>query len=212
MKKLIVISTTLHTIAAVAALGFISNWFRDALTFGESVIMTTLILSLPTVLILAVIAYWNEHNQWLTLLLVVVILGSSAYVIKTHHDAYGEWLPSLASADIETSGNATLTGNGQHLSYRLELHNSGSVAHREFLIVTRAGKERRIRLPIFDDMRSGYVSAKTPSDWIVLQATEDANIYRAETGRFLFSRKSFKVNLQTEEATVLSEKNELEKP
>ena len=78
MKKLIVISTALYTFAAIAALGFISNWFRDELTFGESAIMTALILSLPSVLILAVIAYWNEHNQWLTLLLVVVIIGSSA--------------------------------------------------------------------------------------------------------------------------------------
>ncbi len=212
MKKLIVLSTTLYTVAAIVALGFISNWFRDELTFGESAIMTTLILSLPTVLILAIIAYWNEHNQWLTLLLVVVILGSSAYVIKTHHDAYGEWLPSPAPQDVETSGNATFNNNGQNFSYRLELHNPGSVAHREFLIVTRDGKERRIRLPIFDDARSGYVSAKTPSDWIVLQATEDTNIYRAETGRFLFAHKSFRVNLQTGKVIVLSEKTNREKP
>lgn len=208
MKKLIVIITLLYTVAAVAALGFISNWFRDQLTPGESVIVTTLVLSLPTVLILAVIAYWNEHNQWFTLLLVLVILGSSGYVIKTHHDAYGEWLPSPVSAEVETSGTATLNINGQNLSYRLELHNPGSVAHREFLIVTRGGQERRIRLPVFDDARSGYVSAKTPGDWIVLQPTTDADVVQAETGRFLFVRKSFRVNLQTGEVTVLAVKSE----
>ena len=206
MKKLIVIITVLYTVAAVAALGFISNWFRDQLTLGESVIVTTLVLSLPTVLILAVIAYWNEHNQWLTLILVVVILGSSGYVIKTHHDAYGEWLPSPASADAETSGTATLNTNGQNLSYRLELHNPGTVAHREYLVVTRGGQERRIRLPVFDDARSGYVSAKAPSDWIVLHTTPDADVVQAETGRFLFVRKSFRVNLRTGEVTVLSMK------
>ena len=204
MKKLIVIITVLYTVAAVAALGFISNWFRDQLSLGESVIVTTLVLSLPTVLILAVIAYWNEHNQWLTLLLVVVILGSSGYVIKTHHDAYGEWLPSTANA--ETSGTATLNTNGQNLSYRLELHNPGSVAHREYLVVTRSGQERRIHLPVFDDTRSGYVSAKAPSDWIVLQSTTVADVVQAETGRFLFVRKSFRVNLQTGEVTTLAVK------
>ena len=208
MKKLIVIITVLYTVAAFAALGFISNWFRDQLTLGESVIVTTLVLSLPTVLILAVIAYWNEHNQWFTLLLVVVILGSSGYVIKTHHDAYGEWLPSTASADAETSGTAMLNTNGQNLSYRLELHNPGTVAHREFLIVTRGGLERRIRLPVFDDARSGYVSAKSPSDWIVLQPTEHADVYRAETGRFLFVWKSFRVNLRTGEVSALAMKSQ----
>jgi hypothetical protein len=208
MKKLIVIITVLYTVAAVVALGFISNWFRDQLTFGESVIVTTMILSLPTVLIIAVTAYWNDHNQWFTLLLVVVILGSSGYVIKTHHDAYGEWLPSLASAEVETSGTATLNTNGQNLSYRLELHNPGSVAHREFLIVTRGGQEQRIRLPVFDDKRSGYVSAKAPSDWIVLHPAEDTDIYRVETGRFLFARKSFRVNLRTGEVSALAVKSE----
>jgi hypothetical protein len=208
MKKPIVIITVLYTVAAVAALGFISNWFRDQLTLGESVIVTTLVLSLPTVLILAVIAYWNEHNQWFTLILFVIILGSSGYVIKTHHDAYGEWLPSPASADVETSGTATLSTNGQNLSYRLELHNPGTIAHREYLIVTRSGQERRIRLPVFDDARSGSVSAKTPGDWIVLHPTADTDVVQAETGRFLFVRKSFRVNLRTGEASALAVKSE----
>ncbi len=210
MKKFIVIITVLYTVAAVAALGFISNWFRDQLSLGESVIVTTLVLSLPTVLILAVTAYWNEHNQWFTLLLVVVILGSSGYVIKTHHDAYGVWLPSPAPKNIETSGTVTLSINGinsHNLSYRLELHNPGTVAHREFLVAMRDGQERRIRLPVFDDARSGYVSAKTPNDWIVLYPTEDADIYRVETGQFLFIRKSFRVNLRTGGVTVLSMKS-----
>jgi hypothetical protein len=206
LRKFIVIITVLYTVAAFAALGFISNWFRDQLTLGESVIVTTLVLSLPTVLILAAIAYWNEHNQWFTLLLVVVILGSSGYVIKTHHDAYGEWLPS--TADAETSGTATLNTNGQNLSYRLELHNPGTVAHREYLVVTRGGHERRIRLPVFDDARSGYVSAKAPSDWIVLHTTPDADVVQAETGRFLFARKSFRVNLRTGEVSALTVKSE----
>ena len=208
MKKLIVIITVLYTVAAVAALGFISNWFRDPLTLGESVIVTTLVLGIPAVLILAVIAYWNEHNQWFTLMLVVVILGSSGYVIKTHHDAYGEWLPTPASADVATSGTATLNINGQNISYRLELHNPGTVAHREFLIVTRGGQERRIRLPVFDDARSGYVSAKSPSDWIVLHPTADTNVVQAETGQFLFVRKSFRVNLRTGEVNALAVKSE----
>ena len=208
MRKFIVIITLLYTAVALVTLGIISNWFRDQLTLGESVIVTTLVLSLPAVLILAVIAYWNEHNQWFTLLLVVVILGSSGYVIKTHHDAYGEWLPSPVSADAETSGTATLNINGQNLSYRLELHNPGTVAHREFLIVTRDGQERRVRLPVFDDVRSGYVSAKAPSDWIVLHPTADANVVQAETGRFLFVRKSFRVNLRTGEVSALATKSE----
>ena len=127
---------------------------------------------------------------------------------KTHHDAYGEWLPTLASAEVETSGAARLNANSGDLLYRLELHNPGTVTHREYLVVTRGGQERRIRLPVFDDARSGYVSAKVPSDWIVLHPTEDTDVYRAETGQFLFVRKSFRVNLRTGEVKALAVKSE----
>lgn len=207
MRKFIVIITLLYTAVAVAALGIISNWFREGIAFGESVIVTALLLSLPAVLLVAVIAWWKD-NEWLAVVLVAIILGSGWYVAKTHHDAYGEWLPSLASAEVETSGNATLNTNGQNISYRLELHNPGTVAHREYLVVTRGGQERRIRLPVFDDTRSGYVSAKTPNDWIVLHPTEDVDLFRVETGRFLFVRKSFRVNLRTGKITILAAKSE----
>ena len=170
-------------------------------------VKTTLVLSVIAALLVAVIAY-RKDNEWLAVVLVAIILGSGWYVAKTHHAAYGEWLPSLASAEAETSGTATLNTNGQNFSYRLELHNPGTVAHREFLIVTRDGKERRIRVPVFDDARSGYVSAKAPGDWIVLHPTTDADVVRAETGRFLFVRKSFRVDLRTGEVKALAVKSE----
>jgi hypothetical protein len=192
---------------ATATLGFISNWFREGLTLGESAIVTTLVISVPAALLIAIMAWW-KYNEWLTLLLVAVILGAGGYVLKLHHDAYGEWLPSLASAEVETSGTAKLNANGQDLFYRLELHNPGTVAHREYLVVTRDGQERRIRLPVFGDARSGYVSAKSPNDWIVLRPTPDANVYTAETGGFLFVRKSFRVNLRTGESSALATKSE----
>ena len=170
-------------------------------------VKTTLVLSVIAVLLVAVIAYWKD-NEWLAVVLVAIILGSGWYVGKTHQKAYGEWFPSFESAEVETSGTANLVTNGHTLFYRLELHNPGTIAHREYLVVTRSGQERRIRLPLFDDARSGYVSAKTPSDWIVLHPTADANVYRAETGHFLFVRKSFRVNLRTGEVTALSQKSE----
>lgn len=207
MRKFIVIVTLLYTAAAVVALGFLSNWFREGLTFGESVIVTTLVVSLPAVLLVAISAYW-KYNEWLTILLVAVIIGSGGYVLKTHHDAYGEWLPSFTPTEVETSGTATLNINGQNLSYRLELHNPGTVTHREYLVVMRGGKDQKIRLPLFDDARSGYVSAKAPGDWIVLHPTEDVDLFRAETGRFLFARKSFRVNLRTGEVTALATKSQ----
>jgi hypothetical protein len=207
MRKFIVTLTLLYTAAAVAALGFILNWFREGLTFGESAIVTTLAVSVPAALLIAIVAYWKD-NEWLVVVLAAIILGSTGYVLKLHHDAYGEWLPSLASAEVETSGTAKLNANGQDLFYRLELYNPGTVAHREYLVVTRDGQERRIRLPVFGDARSGYVSAKSPNDWIVLRPTPDANVYTAETGGFLFVRKSFRVNLRTGESSALATKSE----
>jgi hypothetical protein len=196
MRKFIVTLTLLYTAAAVAALGFISNWFREGLALGESAIVTTLVISVPAALLIAIMAWW-KYNEWLTLLLVAVILGAGGYVLKLHHDAYGEWLPAQVSADTEASGTAVLNAHGQTVRYRLELHNPGTVSHREYLVVTRDSQERRIRLPLFGDARSGYVSAKSPNDWIVLRPTPDANVYTAETGQFLFVRKSFTVDLHT---------------
>jgi len=203
-RKFIVIVTLVYTVAAVAALGFISDWFREQLMLGKSAIVTTLVASLPAVLLLAIIAYWKFYDQRLAVLLVAVILGSGGFVAKTYYDAYGERLPSPTAADVENSGTAQLIVNGQTLSYRLELHNPGTLTHREYLVVSRGGQDRRIRLPLFDDARSGYVSAKTPNDWIVLHPTDDADIFRADTGRFLFVHKSFRVNVQTGKVTSLS--------
>jgi hypothetical protein len=205
-RQFIVIVTLVYTAAAVAALGFLSDGFRAGLMLGGSAIVTTLVASLPAVVLLAVIAYWKFYDQRLALLLVAVILGSAGYVAKTYHDAYDEWLPSSVSAETATSGNAVLRANGRTLTYRLELDNPGTVTHREYLVVTRDGRDRRIRLPLFDDARSGYVSAKTPGDWIALHPTADTDVYRADTGRFLFVHKSFRVDLRTGEATVLSGK------
>ena len=207
MRKFVVIVTLLYIAAVAVALGYLSNWFREGLALGESVIATTLALSAIAAVIVAIIAYWKD-NEWLAVVLVAIILGSGWYVGKAHHKAYGEWFPSFESAEVETSGTATLNANGQNLSYRLELHNPGTVAHREYLVVTRGGKDQRIRLPVFDDARSGYVSAKAPGDWIVLHPTADTDVYRAETGRFLFVRKSFRVNLQTGEVTALAVKSQ----
>jgi len=196
MRKFIVLVTLFYTTAALVVLGFVSNWLRDSLLLEGSVIVPTLVFSIPVVLVVAVIAYRRE-NEWLTVALLAIILGSGWYVAKTHHDAYGEWLPSLAAAEVETSGTTVLNAHGQTIRYRLELHNPGTITHREYLVVTRGGTDQRIRIPIFDDARSGYVSAKTPNDWIVLHPTADANVYRAEIGRFLFVQKFFQVNLQT---------------
>lgn len=203
MRKFIVTITLLYTAVAIAALGFISNWFREGLALGESAIVATLVISVPAALLVAVIAYWKD-NEWLAVVLVAIILGSGWYVAKSHHDAYGEWLPSSAPAEVETSGTANIVVNGRTLFYRLELRNPGTVAHREYLVITRDGSEQRFRLPLFDDARSGYVSAKRPNDWIVLRPTADTDIFTAETGRFLFVRKSFTIDLQTGKVTAAS--------
>src|SRR3990172_3732189 len=105
MRKFVVVITLFYTAVAVAALGFLSNWFREGLALGESVIVTTLILSIPAVLLIAILAYWKD-NEWLAVVLVAIILGSGWYVAKTHHDAYGEWLPTLTSTEVETSVTA----------------------------------------------------------------------------------------------------------
>lgn len=205
MRKFIVIVALLYTTMVVVVLGFVSNWLRDSILLEGSVIASTLIFSIPVVLIVAVMAYRRE-NEWLTLALVVIVLGSSAYVGKAHRDAFGTWFPTFSSGTVESSGTAVLNALGQTLQYRLELHNPGTLTHREYLVVKHGATDRRIRLPVFDDARSGYVSVKMPSDWIVLHPTSNPKVYRVEIGRFLFVRKSFQVNLQTGEVTTLATK------
>lgn len=205
MRKFIVVVTLLYTAAALVVLGFLSDWSRAGLLFDGSVIVPILVFSIPAVLFVAVMAYWR-YNEWLTVVLVAIVIGASAYVVNTHRNTFGTWLPPLAAKDVETSGTAVLNAHGQTVRYRLELHNPGTVSHREFLVVTRGGKDQRIRLPVFDDARSGHVSAKTPNDWIVLRPTPNTDVYRAEIGGFLIVQKSFQVNLHTGEVTTLTTK------
>lgn len=203
MRKLIVTVTLLYVVLALAALGLLSNGFRDVTFLAGSAIAITLATGIPAALIVAVIAY-RQYNEWLVLVLLAIVVGSPGFVIKKHHDAYGSWLPSLPAGEVIASGDAVLNAHGGTLRYRLELHDAGGVSHREYLVVSRGGKEQKIRLSVFDDAHSGYIGAKTPGDWIVLQATADADVYRADTGRFLLVRKSFRVNLKTGEVTALA--------
>ncbi len=203
MRKLIVTVTLLYSALALAGLWLFSNGFRDVAFLAGSVIAITLVAGIPAALIVAVIAY-RQYNEWLVLVLLVIVVGSLGFVAKKHHDAFGSWLPSLPAGEAVSSGDATLNAHGGTVRYRLELHDAGGVSHREYLVVSRGGKEQKIRLPLFDEARSGYIGPKTPADWIVLKATDHADVYRVETGRFLLVRKSFRVNLKTGEVTILA--------
>ena len=149
---------------------------------------------------MAVFAFW-QRSHFLTFALVAISAGSAAYIANLHHDTYGSWFPTFEPTQVESSGVAVLKAHGETLRYHLELHNAGEATHREILVVTRHGQDRRIPLPLFDDNSSGFVSAKTPQDWIVLNATGDAEVFDVRTGRMLMVRKSFRVNLRTGQVT-----------
>jgi hypothetical protein len=197
MRKLIVFITLLYALAIGILAGYLSDWFRLPVPATSSVLLPFLI-GIPFVLVIAAVAYWHE-NEWLVLVLILIVGGSLAYVAKVHHDRFGSWLPAAAPEDVESSGVATLTAHGKTLRYRLELYNAGLANHREALIVTQDGRDRTYLLPLFDDKHSGHVSAKSPSDWIVLRATSDPDIVDAEAGRFLLVQRTFRINLATGE-------------
>lgn len=203
MRKLIVTVTLLYLALALAGLCLLSDGFRDMAFLTGSAIAITLAAGIPAALIVAVIAY-RQYNEWLVLVLLVIVVGSLGFVAKKHHDAFGSWLPALPAGEAVSSGDATLNAHGGTVRYRLELHDAGGVSHREYLVVSRGGKERKIRLPLFDEARSGYLSPKSPGDWVVLHATGEAEVYRVETGRFLLTKKSFRVNLKSGEVTTLT--------
>ncbi len=203
MRKLIVAVTLLYVAVALAGLWLISNGFQDVAFLTGSTIAITMAAGIPAALIVAIVAY-RQYNEWLVLVLLAIVIGSLGFVAKKHHDAFGSWLPSLPAGEAVSSGDATLNAHVGTVRYRLELHDAGGVSHREYLVVSRGGKERKIRLPLFDEARSGYIAPKTPADWIVLKATDHADVYRVETGRFLLTQKSFRVNLKSGEVTTLT--------
>lgn len=200
MRKLILLVTLLHLALAATGIAYISNWFRDDLLLHRSVFLVPIVISSVSVLIVAAFGFW-QRSHFLTFALVAISAGSAAYIGNLHHDTYGSWLPTFAPAQVESSGVALLKAHGETLRYHLELHNAGEATHREFLVVTRHGQDRRILLPLFDDTRSGFVSPKTPQDWIVMNATGDAEVFDVHTGRLLMVRKSFRVNLRTGQVT-----------
>jgi len=202
MRKLIVVVTLLYTALAVAALAYLSNGFREVAFLAASPVALSLAAGVVPALVVAVIAYLRL-NEWLVLVLIAIVAGSVGMAIKFHHDAYGEWLPSLPAGEVVSSGEATTRVHGRNLRYRLELHNPGSVSHREYLVVLRDGHVSRFRLPLFGEVKSGYIGPKTPADWIVLKPTENADVVDAETGRLLLVQKRFRVNLATGQVNAL---------
>lgn len=202
MRKLIVLVTFTYLALALAGLWLISNGFRDVAFLTGSTIAISLVAGIPAALMVAIVAY-RRYSEWLVLVLLAIVIGSLGFAIKQHHDAYGRWLPSPAG-EVVSSGDATLKAHGGTIRYRLELHDAGAVSHREYLVVARGGKERKIRLPLFDEAKSGYIGPKTPADWIVMTVTGDADVYRVETGRLLLTRKSFRVNLKSGEVATLT--------
>jgi len=203
MRKFVFIVTLLYTVAVAGLLWVVSDGFRESLLFGQSVIVTTLAASAIVAVLVAILAWWKE-NEWFAVLLVGVIVGSGWYAANTHHEAYGEWIPSRFSSGTERSGLATLNASGENITYQMELRNPGTISHREYLVVHRGGLEKRIRLPVFEEKRSGYISAKKPEDWIVLRPTETPDVYRVEIGTFLFVKKAFRVNLQTKKVATIN--------
>jgi hypothetical protein len=203
MRKLIVTVTLLYLAIALAVLGLLSNGFVDVAFLTGSPIAITLTAASPAALVVAFVAY-RQYNEWLVLVLLAIVIGSLGFAIKKHRDAFGLWWPSLPAGEVVSSGVATLNAHGEALRYRLELHDAGGVSHREYLVVSRGGKEQKIRLPLFDEARSGYLSPKSPSDWVVLKATDQVDVYRVETGRFLLTKKSFRVNLKSGEVATFT--------
>jgi hypothetical protein len=197
MRKFIALVTALYLAAVAGALAFLSHGFSEDISFEGSVVIAPLAISGLVVVVVAVFAFW-QRSRSLTTVLVVIAIGSIIYIGNVHYDSFGSWFPSLTpEAAIESSGVATLNAHGQTVRYRLELHNVGEANHREFLFVARGGREQRIRLPLLDDTRSGFISAKTPNDWIVLLPTGDADVYDANSGRMMLVKKSFRVNVRT---------------
>lgn len=202
MRRFIAIVTLSYLAAVAGALAFLSHGFREDVSFESSIVIAPLVISGLVILIVAVFAFW-QRSRSLTLVLVAIAIGSIIYIGNVHYDAFGAWFPPLATDSvIESSGVATLSAHGNTVRYRLELHNTGNVNHREYLIVARGGKEQRIRLPLLDDTNSGYVSAKSPNDWIVLLPSDDADVYEARSGRLLLVRKAFRVNIRTGEVAA----------
>jgi hypothetical protein len=194
MRKAIFVLSVLYLAAIVAALGYLSDGFTYTRALHESFIVLPLALGAVAMLVVILLAIGRKDFLW-DMLSLFIVLGSLAYVVNEHHSTYGSWLPDFFEGRVETSGDASLLAHGQTVRYRLDLHYPGTVVHREYLVVTRDGTEQRVRLPLFKDTRSGYVSPKQPADWIVLRATADREVFEAETGRLLLTPRSFRVNL-----------------
>ena len=195
MHKAILTLSVLYLAAIMAAFGYVSDWFSYPRAL-ESFFVFPLAVAAVALLVIMLFAVGRKDFLWNVLALFIVV-GSFAYVANEHHGLYGSWLPELMESRVETSGDAVLTAHGQTIRYRLEMHHPSSVVHREYLVVTRASTEQRVRLPLFQDTRSGYVSPKQPADWIVMRATTDSEIFEADTGRLLPAAKSFRINLQS---------------
>ena len=179
-----------------------TNWFR----YGLSLEATYVAVPAAIGVIVVLAAAWFARKTGRRSLTVATVIASVAFAgltVAAHREAFGTFAPRLSSSHVETSGTATLHAHGRTIRYSLELENPFADSHKEYLVLNIDGRTHRIRVPVFTSPASGYAGALQPSDWIVLRPTDDPAVYIADTGSFLLSKTTFRIDIRTGHVVVI---------
>jgi len=193
-------SLGIYLVSVLLLAGLLTNWFRYSPSLQDALVLKPLVvISLVVVAVHLIAVFFRKGSLLIRMAPLTATLVAMGILSFFMYTVQGRFLPSWQTAHLERNGFQYLKSEGGEISYYLELKNPFANSHREHLVITRHGREIRIRLPLFGEPKGGYPSPNRPADWCTLEKTEDPDIYLLHTAPAL-RKASFQINLAEQKA------------
>jgi len=172
-------SLSIFLVFAYFVVALSTNWFHDQLPAGSSIVMVPLAVISLLVLILHLRSLLSKKQGWIinSLPFLSTIVGIAMMV------SFEGGFPNWSSNEITRSALQTLPTDRGDIIYYIELNNSFSSSHKEYLVMSRSGQENRVQIPIFKQKNvTAFLYSGDPSDWCVLEKTGNPDVYILNIG------------------------------
>ncbi len=179
IRYLIFTSLTIFILVNIVLIGLLTNWFRYSLSLESTVILIPLLITggVGVILHYKCLKRNPKNKSVIWLPFSSFILTLSIFTIMSY-SAFGELPSRISFDDIERSQPLTISTPKGELTYWIELWNTFSDSHAEYLLIEQGGIRKRIKVSIFGQSKvGGYSSSGDRAKWATLIPMQWENVY-----------------------------------
>jgi len=180
-RYITIVALAVFVLMNIVFIGILTNWFRYTLSLETTIIIIPLLTFAAVVIPLQIVSLKKKWKSWITLSLSALSIAGAVFLFDLLFKSTFGVLPSLSNIsrdDIGTSTPRTLSTPKGERTYHIELWNTFSSSHTEYLLINRSGTHRRITIPLFkEEVHGGYSSPEDPAEWAILTPTKREDIY-----------------------------------